>query len=236
MIDRARRLGVQVVEREADDRAFLAQRKKAAGGGRRALVQFVEGGFHSLRVELHEHRHPAAAIAETIGHRLGKSDLARKAGQFVALVRRDQQQHVRRAVGEGRGEEVEADLGRLVDREGQHPGRKPVAEAGGGGDQVLAVARVVDQQDGRRAAGIVIGPPAGCAAAPAPWRPAACRSAQPRSGRRWSTSPQPPQTNGSIATVSPSGRIAEAGQTSRQRVQPASWLREWAHSPASKAT
>jgi hypothetical protein len=48
--------------------------------------------------------------------------------------------------------------------------------------------------------------------------------------------PQPPHTNGSIATVSPSGRIAEAGQTSRQRVQPVRREREWTHSAASKST
>ncbi len=40
--------------------------------------------------------------------------------------------------------------------------------------------------------------------------------------------PQPAQIAGSMATVSPAGKIAPVGHRSRQRVQPVFWFREWA--------
>ena len=46
--------------------------------------------------------------------------------------------------------------------------------------------------------------------------------------------PQPAQISGSIATESPSGEMAEVGQTSRQRVQPVCRARECAQREASK--
>ena len=89
----------------------------------------------------------------------------------------------RRAIGEGRGDRLEADLRHLVDRERQHVRRQPVAEARQRIDQRRAVRLVVQQHDRLRAAGLAIGRQQRAQACASAYRPAAAHRRPRRSGR-----------------------------------------------------
>ena len=91
----------------------------------------------------------SAPKPEPVQDRLGQRDGARQSGDVVARPRAQQEAHRRRAVGEGRGDGLEAHLRHLVDGERQHIGRQPVADARQRIDQRPAVRLIVQQHDRR---------------------------------------------------------------------------------------
>ena len=152
---------VEVAQGEQHARALAAHGKKRPGRGRRALAgpggEIVERGLDLRGVALVEQVDAAAAVAQTVGHRLSQADLAGQPVQLAGLVRADQKGDLTGAVGQRQGEEVEPGLGHLVHVERQHRARQPASEPGDQGDHLGAVAVVVQQQDRVRAARLAIG-------------------------------------------------------------------------------
>ena len=144
-LHRVRRVAMQLVECQAHLAALSADWKEAAEGHGAAIGQAVELTFHGVRVLVFDDLQPATAVAQTLQYRLQQSKLAGKATELTRLVRPDQHDQLACAIGEGAGQEVEADLGHFVDREGQYARRQAVPAPRHQGDHFLAVALVVDQ-------------------------------------------------------------------------------------------
>ena len=124
------------------------------------------------------------AEAEALQDGVGQRDGARQSGDVVVRPRAQQKAHRRCAVGERRGDGLEAHLRDLVDGQRQHVGGQPVAEARQCIDQRRAVRIIVQQHDRRARRRRRDRSSAACAACASGHRPAAAHRTRRRSGRR----------------------------------------------------
>ena len=158
-IDRRRRGAVQLAQRDTQHAALGAGRQEARRARRRtacgAIARSAAPSASGSSVSMVATRPPPKPRPRRIG---SASAMVRvKPGDVVARPRAQQEAHRRGAVGEGRGDGLEAHLRHLVDGERQHVGGQAVAEARQRIDQRRAVRIVVQQHDRALAAGIAIG-------------------------------------------------------------------------------
>src|SRR3546814_6351815 len=78
--------------------------------GRPGRGEAVKRRLDRVGVGIVDQVQAALAVAAPAQHGLGETDLAGEAAKLVALLRVGEEDHLFRAVGEGGGEEVEADL------------------------------------------------------------------------------------------------------------------------------
>ena len=113
-----------MTKRQTDHRSLASHGQEAAGLGRRHDGKVVEHCLDCRRIVGINDAEAAAVIAEPGHDRFGQGNLAGQGVAFLAIGRARQHANLDRPIGEGHGEEIEANLGHLVDRKGQHVGRQ----------------------------------------------------------------------------------------------------------------
>ena len=156
-VQRFRCLAVQVTQRQHGASTLAAHGQEGSRRRRGLGRQAVECGLHRLGVALVQNVDAPAAVAETLHDGFRQADLPGETGQLVLLVRTDQDGDLPGAIGQGSGQEVDADLRHLIHREGQGTGRQAAAQARHHAQHLGAVAGVVQHQQGILAARRAIG-------------------------------------------------------------------------------
>ncbi len=146
-----------MTDRKIGDFPFAAHGQKVAARDRRQMNLFIEGVRHHVRIGMIQHHHTGAAITQTLSKYLNQLDLAFQTGGLAGIARPGQDDDPLCAVAQGDGQEVEADLGDLVYREGQDMRRQSAAHPRHEGDHLLAMVGVMHQQNRRGAVGVTIG-------------------------------------------------------------------------------
>ena len=146
----ARGGAVQLAQGDTQHVALAAGWQEARRARRRRhRLNRAQRGAEGLGIVRLDRRHALAPEAEAAQDRLRQRQGLPQARHVVARARAQQEAHRRGAVGERRGDGLQAHLGHLVDGERQDVGRQAVAMARQRIDQGVAVLRIVQQHDGR---------------------------------------------------------------------------------------
>ena len=139
---------LQLAQRKPEQVAFLADRLEA--GGPRDRSRRADGtqrlpereGIVGL-----DRRRASGSKTQARQDRLGERQGARQPRDIVTRLGAKHQTQPGRAVRERRGDQLEADLRDLIDRERQHVGRQPIAVPCQRIDQLATVLAVMNEQD-----------------------------------------------------------------------------------------
>ena len=144
----AARHGVEMAQRQHRHAALVAHRQEGRGTRAVACGQSVKRRLDRVGIVAVDDADTTLAEAEAAHDRFAQPELARESSQLLALLRVDQQADGRGAEGERHGEELDAELRRLVDGERQDARGQAASVARHQRDQLLAVAAVMHQQHG----------------------------------------------------------------------------------------